>query len=147
MKLVTDTVLVEDNWDVEEAFGCSLEGCGHLVLSNDTQTWDFLLQNASSFSCSLGSGVASWLGPKLSMLPEKELEQRPVLYACENDSAAVKDLQVGGLGGLAHGPPACRHARLPRFPICIYLACAMCTFVFCGVVAPGHPRPLKRRAR
>mmetsp|Transcript_10293 Transcript_10293/g.26403 ORF Transcript_10293/g.26403 Transcript_10293/m.26403 type:complete len:911 (-) Transcript_10293:225-2957(-) len=94
MKLVTDTVLVEDNWDVEEAFGCSLEGCGHLVLSNDTQTWDFLLQNASSFSCSLGSGVASWLGPKLSMLPEKELEQRPVLYACENDSAAVKDLQA-----------------------------------------------------
>lgn len=45
-------------------------------------------KKATSFSCSLGAAMGIAMIPLLEQLEEKPLEERPVLYACE---------QIGGL--------------------------------------------------
>lgn len=67
---------------------------GHLVVTGDIDTWADLIANATSFSCALGSAATTWLGPLLEQLPERREGERPILYACENDHAAIAALAV-----------------------------------------------------
>jgi len=93
IKLYTDNEIDAGGLEISQIMSSVKDGgFGHLVLSNDTPTWESLLHGAKSFSTSVGGSVSNWLGPLLSSLPERELEDRPVLYACENDSNAVKEL-------------------------------------------------------
>ncbi|CAM9804484.1 unnamed protein product, partial [Hapterophycus canaliculatus] len=49
-----------------------------------------LFSQATSFSCSLGAAMAIAMVPLLEQLEDKPEEERPVLYACENDHDAVR---------------------------------------------------------
>ena len=63
-------------------FGSSLDDLGEL------------LSRATSFSCSIGGAMESVLLPLLSSLPEcDDQAEPPLLFACENDHAAVESLQ------------------------------------------------------
>eukprot|EP00242_Pyramimonas_sp_CCMP2087_P006531 CAMPEP_0198210488 /NCGR_PEP_ID=MMETSP1445-20131203/20136_1 /TAXON_ID=36898 /ORGANISM="Pyramimonas sp., Strain CCMP2087" /LENGTH=425 /DNA_ID=CAMNT_0043884557 /DNA_START=223 /DNA_END=1497 /DNA_ORIENTATION=+ len=65
----------------------------HLVLTNDKPSWSKLICAATSYSCAVGPSVHEWLGPLLRQVPKIEDEsKRPILYACENDHAAVAKL-------------------------------------------------------
>ena len=75
-------------------FGSSLDDLGEL------------LSRATSFSCSIGGAMEGVLLPLLSSLPEcDDQAEPPLLFACENDHAAVQKLAetpqlLGGLEGL-----------------------------------------------
>jgi hypothetical protein len=63
-------------------FGSSLDDLGEL------------LSRATSFSCSIGGAMEGVLLPLLSSLPEcDDQAEPPLLFACENDHAAVESLQ------------------------------------------------------
>lgn len=65
----------------------------HLVLTKENS---FLLSFASmakSMSCSLGPALRTGLVPLLSQLKDKPVEEQVLLYACENDHAAVEKLK------------------------------------------------------
>ena len=67
---------------------------GFLILSEDPEEWKALVKGASSFSCAVGNPV--WLAPYLSILQETRREERPMMYACENNHKAVRELKVRG---------------------------------------------------
>ena len=48
---------------------------------------------ATSFSCSLGAAMLNVLVPALQQLPMRARSDQPLLFACENDHAAVERLQ------------------------------------------------------
>ena len=77
--------------------GCLKEGLdkgarGFLLLSMDVDLTAPLVSQATSFSCALGPAV-DVLVNLLVQLPDCEDENRPVLYACENDHSSVEKLQ------------------------------------------------------
>jgi len=64
-----------------------------LVFGSSLSDLGELLARATSFSCSLGGAMASVLLPLLSSLPKRDQSDQPLLFACENDHAAVESLQ------------------------------------------------------
>ncbi|AUF82412.1 putative mannitol 1-phosphate dehydrogenase [Tetraselmis virus 1] len=70
-----------------------------MLLSNNKEHWLDCALRASTMSCSLGPSCADVLVPLLQNLPMRsDEERRPILYACENDTIAVKDLMTGLAG-------------------------------------------------
>ena len=66
-----------------------------LVFGSSLDELGELLSRATSFSCSIGGAMESVLLPLLSSLPECGDEtETPLLFACENDHAAVESLQA-----------------------------------------------------
>lgn len=65
----------------------------HLVLTNESHLIIELANMARSISCSLGPAVRTVLVPVLSQLEDKPVDQQVLLYACENDHAAVEKLK------------------------------------------------------
>ena len=65
---------------------------GFLCLTMDVDTLAPLMSSATSFSSALGPAVGI-LADHLVNLPDCEDENRPVLYACENDHSTVEKLQ------------------------------------------------------
>nr|AWU67499.1 mannitol-1-phosphate dehydrogenase 2 [Saccharina japonica] len=61
-----------------------------MVVVGDRPTLLQLVRKATSFSCSLGAAMTIAMIPLLSELEDKPFEERPVLYACENDHDAVR---------------------------------------------------------
>jgi hypothetical protein len=51
---------------------------------------DQVAQRATSFSCSLGAAMSKVTVPLLSQLPPLPRDEQPLLFACENDHAAVR---------------------------------------------------------
>jgi len=65
-----------------------------LVFGSSLDELGELLSRATSFSCSLGGAMEGVLLPLLSSLPEcDDQAEPPLLFACENDHAAVESLQ------------------------------------------------------
>ena len=65
-----------------------------LVFGSSLDELGELLSRATSFSCSLGGAMEGVLLPLLSSLPECDgQDEQPLLFACENDHAAVESLQ------------------------------------------------------
>ena len=65
-----------------------------LVFGSSLNELGELLSRATSFSCSLGGAMEGVLLPLLSSLPEcDDQAEPPLLFACENDHAAVESLQ------------------------------------------------------
>ena len=65
-----------------------------LVFGSSLDELGELLSRATSFSCSLGGAMEGVLLPLLSTLPEcDDQREPPLLFACENDHAAVESLQ------------------------------------------------------
>ncbi|KAL8438842.1 hypothetical protein Efla_000760 [Eimeria flavescens] len=65
----------------------------HLVLSDDRPLLLSLASLAGSMSCSLGPGIRPALVPLLSELQDKPENEQVLLYACENDHAAVEKMK------------------------------------------------------
>ncbi|CDJ40327.1 mannitol-1-phosphate dehydrogenase [Eimeria tenella] len=65
----------------------------HLVLTNDSELALKLAKAAKSLSCSLGPAMETALLPLLSQLPDTPKTEQVLLYACENDHAAVARLK------------------------------------------------------
>lgn len=65
---------------------------GFIVLSEDAEEWKTLIRGSTSFSCAVGS--PGWLANYLDVLPSVRREERPTLYACENNHKAVRELKV-----------------------------------------------------
>eukprot|EP00242_Pyramimonas_sp_CCMP2087_P012728 CAMPEP_0198199724 /NCGR_PEP_ID=MMETSP1445-20131203/2914_1 /TAXON_ID=36898 /ORGANISM="Pyramimonas sp., Strain CCMP2087" /LENGTH=536 /DNA_ID=CAMNT_0043869615 /DNA_START=110 /DNA_END=1720 /DNA_ORIENTATION=- len=84
LRIVTEA---DDVSDLHEKVG------GSLVLINEGEKWVHLIGKATSFSCSIGPKVAQIIGPVLlANIPERPLYEQPILYGCENDHGAVKQL-------------------------------------------------------
>ena len=64
-----------------------------LVFGSTPEALDEVVERATSFSCSLGSAMSKVIKPLLSTLPLVPREEQPLLFACENDHAAVKTLK------------------------------------------------------
>ncbi|KAL3924151.1 MAG: hypothetical protein SGPRY_003998 [Prymnesium sp.] len=64
-----------------------------LVIGSDKEQILTIVEKATSFSCSLGAAMAKVLVPILDELPETERDHQPLLFACENDHAAVMRLK------------------------------------------------------
>ena len=66
-----------------------------LVFGSSLDELGELLSRATSFSCSIGGAMEGVLLPLLSSLPEcDDQSEQPLLFACENDHAAVESLQA-----------------------------------------------------
>eukprot|EP00239_Pterosperma_sp_CCMP1384_P005050 CAMPEP_0197848848 /NCGR_PEP_ID=MMETSP1438-20131217/10215_1 /TAXON_ID=1461541 /ORGANISM="Pterosperma sp., Strain CCMP1384" /LENGTH=945 /DNA_ID=CAMNT_0043461277 /DNA_START=270 /DNA_END=3107 /DNA_ORIENTATION=- len=64
------------------------------ILSMQQKDIDSIISKATSFSCSVGTGMMDAVAPLLTKLPTKiEDSKKPVLYCCENDHNAVKRLK------------------------------------------------------
>ncbi|CAM9329247.1 unnamed protein product, partial [Pylaiella littoralis] len=90
--VVEDVTVISEGCDVEEYLKV---GIAAMVVVGDRPTLLQLVRKATSFSCSLGAAMAIAMIPLLEQLEDKPLEERPVLYACENDHDAVR--RVGKL--------------------------------------------------
>mmetsp|Transcript_2406 Transcript_2406/g.3564 ORF Transcript_2406/g.3564 Transcript_2406/m.3564 type:complete len:408 (-) Transcript_2406:114-1337(-) len=74
--------------------GVSVDELGEksLVCGTDPDTVLVVIEKATSLSCSLGAGIDKVLFPILDLLPVTSQNERPTLYACENDHKAVEEL-------------------------------------------------------
>lgn len=64
-----------------------------LVFGSTPDELNDVMIRATSFSCSLGSAMAKVLVPLMEELPERPLDEQPLLFCCENDHAAVMKLK------------------------------------------------------
>ncbi|CAN0293181.1 unnamed protein product, partial [Laminaria digitata] len=85
--IVSDVTVISEGCDVEEYLKV---GRAAMVVVADRPTLLQLVRKATSFSCSLGAAMTIAMIPLLSELEDKPYEERPVLYACENDHDAVR---------------------------------------------------------
>eukprot|EP00976_Prorocentrum_cordatum_P053647 1082359-Prorocentrum_minimum.AAC.3 len=60
------------------------------------EDWEKLVDMASSFSCAVGN--PTWLAKALSRRERVRKEDRPTLFACENNHVAVRQLKSELLG-------------------------------------------------
>lgn len=65
----------------------------HFVLTEDMSLLQSLASMSESMSCSLGPAMRTYLIPILSQLEDKSVGEQALLYACENDHAAVEKLK------------------------------------------------------
>eukprot|EP00903_Cladosiphon_okamuranus_P006828 g6653.t1 len=85
--VVQDMTVISEGCDVEEYLKV---GIAAMVVVGDRPTLLQLVRKATSFSCSLGAAMGIAMIPLLEQLEDKPPEERPVLYACENDHDAVR---------------------------------------------------------
>mmetsp|Transcript_30217 Transcript_30217/g.39830 ORF Transcript_30217/g.39830 Transcript_30217/m.39830 type:complete len:511 (+) Transcript_30217:205-1737(+) len=69
-----------------------LLGGQSLVCINTQEKLLELVSQSTSFSCALGGAMRKVVLPLMKELPVRPVEERPVLYACENDHAMVKKI-------------------------------------------------------
>ncbi|CAM9847581.1 unnamed protein product [Chrysoparadoxa australica] len=87
-----DVCLINEGCDIGEYLKGGTGPERMLVVTSEEKTLLQLVQQAKSFSCSLGPAMKKVLIPLLSTLPDVEPEDRPVLYACENDHNAARNI-------------------------------------------------------
>lgn len=87
--IAPDVTVINEDCDIEEYLKV---GRAAIVVVGHRPTLLQLIRKATSFSCSLGSAMGIAMIPLLSELDQKPEEERPVLYACENDHDAVRKL-------------------------------------------------------
>jgi hypothetical protein len=64
-----------------------------VALTEDEDLLKQLLQRATSFSSSLGNALKKVLPPMFELLDDKSGDDRPIMYACENEHPAVDELE------------------------------------------------------
>jgi hypothetical protein len=83
--------VIADLKDLEESG--PVGGSTMVALTEDKELLKQLMQRATSFSSSLGNALKKVLPPMFDLLDDKSGDDRPIMYACENEHQAVDELE------------------------------------------------------